>query len=153
MRHVRTSSRLVLILALATLVLGGCGGGSSSSVPPTAAITSVYESFFGSTGSAAEVQGMTPQLQAAYVKSRSGSLGKGTSATVSKVVVQSSAACKSAGVPAPCAEVTYTIAVNGTPALPNATGYATKQGGKWLVAKATFCALEALEGSPPAGCS
>ncbi len=122
-------------------------------MPPIAGVTTVYESFFGSTGNAAQIQGMNPQLQTAYTKSRSGALGKGSSATVKSVVLQTTAACQTAAVPSPCAEVTYNILVNGTVALPNATGYATVVGGKWLVAKATFCALESLEnGSPPAGC-
>jgi len=163
MRYVQTSSRLVLAAALATLVLAGCGSASHTSapstvatttVPPTAAITVTWESFFGPSGNAYEIQGMNAVLQPAYTKSRSGSLGKGSSATVSSVKMQTAASCASNQVPSPCAEVTYNILINGTVALPNATGYATEVGGKWLVAKATFCALESLEdGSPPAGCS
>src|SRR5579863_8100871 len=129
MRHAKPSSRHVLAVALAILVLAACGGGSHSSVPPVAGVTSIYESFFGSNGNAAEVQGMDAQLQTAYTKSRSGALGKGSSATVKSVVLQSTAACQTAAVPAPCAEVTYNILVNGTVAQPNATGYATVVGG------------------------
>jgi hypothetical protein len=152
MRHLQPLSRLVSVVALATLIVAGCGS-SGSSVPPTAAITATWVSFFGTTGNANQVQGMDAQLRPVYTKSRSGALGKGSSAKVVSVLTESSAACKAVPVPSPCAKVTYDILINGTAALSNATGYATKQGGKWYVSKNTFCSLISLEnGSPPAGC-
>jgi hypothetical protein len=152
MRHLQPLSRLVPSVALATLIVAGCGS-SGSSVSPTAAITATWVSFFGPTGNANQVQGMDAQLKPDYTKSRGGSLGKGSSARVLSVQTESSAACKAVQVPSPCAKVTYDILINGTVALPNATGYATKQGGQWYVSKNTFCTLISLEdGSPPAGC-
>ena len=62
------------------------------------------------------------------------------------------AGCTSAGVAAPCAELSFDLVVNGEPAVPNQTGYAVQQGGRWKVAKTTFCSLAGLGGSLPAGC-
>lgn len=67
---------------------------------------------------------------------------QGTSVTVSAV--------KSTG--ATTADVTYTLLMGGNPVLPNQTGQAVKDGGNWKVAKATFCALQSLQGQVPATC-
>ena len=80
-------------------------------------------------------------------------------ATVHSVQVVSPSVCSSKKVPSPCAVVNYDInGTNGSAILPNNTGYASFQDGKWLVAKATICVLlglfrqtEGLSGNPP-GC-
>jgi hypothetical protein len=50
------------------------------------------------------------------------------------------------------AEVKFTIRVAGQVVLPNAKGYAVKEGGEWKVAAQTFCQLLTLEGTAPAAC-
>jgi hypothetical protein len=50
------------------------------------------------------------------------------------------------------AEVKFTIRVSGQVVLPNAKGYAVKEGGDWKVAAQTFCQLLTLEGSAPKEC-
>lgn len=64
------------------------------------------------------------------------------SAQVSKVVVSSPDR----------ATVTFSILLNGSPILPDQTGYAVRENGNWKVAGATFCALLTAEGKPPAIC-
>ncbi len=66
-------------------------------------------------------------------------------ATVHSASVVSDATCTSKHVPTPCAAVNYDInGTNGAAILPNNTGYATFQNGKWLVAKVTICVLLGL---------
>jgi hypothetical protein len=153
---------------MATVILAACGGGSSkssttttaSTAPPTtvssaqatAAITTVWESFFGPHGTANQVQGVTPALQTAFTRLKGSPLGQGISAKVTSVVVQPDSACQADGVPAPCATVSYNLLKGGAVVLPNATGYATQHNNTWLVAKSTFCSLLALQGGAPAGC-
>ena len=59
---------------------------------------------------------------------------KGASATVSKVVPNSDGT----------ADVTYTVNLNGVPALKDQIGKAVLVNGQWKVAGATFCDLAAL---------
>jgi hypothetical protein len=166
MQQMRRLHRAAIGVALIALAAAGCGSSSHKATPTTPAtattvdvaaatqqITTVWESFFGPNGTANQIQGMNPTLETSFNKEKSG-LGKGSSAKVKKVAFDTDTTCSGAGVPAPCATVTYDIYVNGTVALPNASGYATEQGWSWLVAKSTFCALASLSGgsAPPAGC-
>lgn len=165
MQQMRRLHRVAIGVAVVAVAAAGCGSTThkaasttttSTTVSVAAAtqqITTVWEAFFGPNGTANQIQGMNPTLQTSFNKAK-GTLGKGSAAKVKKVVLDADAACSTAGVPAPCATVTYDIYVNGTLALPNASGYATEQGGSWLVAKSTFCALASLSGGsgPPAGC-
>ena len=50
------------------------------------------------------------------------------------------------------AEVKFTIRVAGQVVLPNAKGYAVRDGGEWKVAAQTFCQLLTLEGTAPKEC-
>jgi hypothetical protein len=50
------------------------------------------------------------------------------------------------------AQVKFTIRVSGQVVLPNAKGYAVRDGGEWKVAAQTFCQLLTLEGSAPKEC-
>ena len=50
------------------------------------------------------------------------------------------------------AAVTFTIRVAGQVVLPNAKGYAVKEGGEWKVAAQTFCQLLTLQGTAPPEC-
>jgi hypothetical protein len=47
----------------------------------------------------------------------------------------------------------FTLLLDGKPALPNQTGYAVREDGKWKVAGATFCGLLAAQGAPPPVCT
>jgi hypothetical protein len=48
--------------------------------------------------------------------------------------------------------VLYTITLAGQPALPNQTGIAVKEGGKWKVSDQSFCTLLSLQGTVPPAC-
>lgn len=163
----RTLRKSGILLVLVALVTAGCGGGGGShatgsttttTVESTAAevaqVKTVWQTFFSSTGTAGQIQGMNPQLQQAYDKATSTLFPKGLTADVASVVPQTTSSCQTTGVPSPCAAVTYSLFVDNSPELPNAQGYAVEVGGQWLVAKSTFCALDALGngGTEPAGC-
>ena len=61
--------------------------------------------------------------------------------------------CESVGTIAPCAEVTFDLAVADDPAaVPDQTGYAVYVDGEWQVSAATFCALTAMGSGPPDAC-
>ena len=51
------------------------------------------------------------------------------------------------------ATVTYTISMNGQPALVDQMGEAVQVNGQWKVSQASFCALLMLEGNPPPVCA
>ena len=69
-------------------------------------------------------------------------IAKGTTATVSKVVMLS----------ATQANVIYTVSLSGAPALKNVTGLAVKEGSTWKVSAQTFCTLLKLEQQAPPVC-
>jgi hypothetical protein len=146
--------RLVVVLVAAAVAAAGCGGsGGQSPAQATAQITTTWQTFFSKNGSADQIQGMNAQLRQAYKKSTA-VLPKSISAQVKSVQLLGGSDCQSNGIPAPCAKVTYDLVENGSAVLSGAQGYAARTGGKWLVSKNTFCALEALGsgGTPPAGC-
>jgi len=69
-------------------------------------------------------------------------------ASISKVAVEAGAACSNELVPSPCAKVTYDILSPAhTVLLANTVGYAVYVQSRWLVAKATICALLDFENS------
>jgi hypothetical protein len=147
---------LVVVLVGVAVAAAGCGSSSSSQSPAqaTSQITATWESFFSSSGTANQIQGMNPQLHTVYARAVSTLFPKGLSSKVHSVTLLSSSECQSNGIPAPCAKVTYDLDAKGSTLLPNANGYATRAGGTWYVSKNTFCALLALSsgGTPPAGC-
>ncbi|MEU6558198.1 hypothetical protein [Nocardia nova] len=67
---------------------------------------------------------------------------QGTSATVSKVST----------VDATHADVTYSLLINGAPALPDQAGQAVQDNGRWKVSASTFCALLKLQGGTAPAC-
>ena len=158
-------------VALAAAGLTGCGSSSSSSgsssSPPSAAttsaaassstaaaqadpettkaVTAAYTGFFDAKTPAAQKAALVekgdlfaPVLQA----QASNPQAQGTSATVSAVALTDPAH----------AAVTYSIVINGTPALPNQSGQAVQENGQWKVAASTFCALLKLQGGTSAAC-
>lgn len=68
---------------------------------------------------------------------------KSTSATVSSVKLTGNDS----------ATVTYTIDLNGQPALKNQTGQAVLENGEWKVSEASACSLLQIAGSAPSMCS
>jgi hypothetical protein len=73
---------------------------------------------------------------AAIIQAQSGStLESEASASVSQVALTSSTQ----------ARVSYSILLNGSPALPNQSGIAVLEGGTWKVGVSSFCGLLALE--------
>ena len=145
----------IACVAVLAVSVSACSSSSSSkgesSAQASAEITTTWQSFFSAAGTPDQVQGITAQLSLLYQKAKP---PKGLSARVDSVEQESSASCQSNQVPAPCALVTYDLVANGTALLSNSKGYATRVGGKWLVAKTTFCALLALgnKNVPPPGC-
>jgi hypothetical protein len=138
-------------------VVSGCGGGSNttSSSPSSAASTSPaaekaaikqnWTRFFdGSTPASEKVKLLQSGTQFAPVidAQAKSPLAKSTKVTVSNVTLNGSNK----------ATVTYTIDLNGKPALKNQKGTAVHENGTWKVGNRSFCQLLALQGKPPAGC-
>ena len=133
-----------VVIAGAILLLAACGGGGGGGTSPTDQIKSAYTSFFSTkTSAAAHVALMEngAKFKAVIQQFLGNPLAKGVSATVSSVTLQG----------ANKAKVVYSVKVAGV-SLPNETGYAVRQGGKWKVADSTLCGLVALTGTTPSAC-
>lgn len=174
MNHYRAVPQILLACALGA-GLAACGSSGSSSTPkthaassssssaaasstPTASSMSATESvvaknwmaFFSAKTPVAERIRLLQDGQAfaSVIKAQAKSgLAAGASAKVTKVTLISPTEAK----------VTYTILLNGQPALSNQTGIAILQGGTWKVGIASFCSLLGLENggktsSLPAAC-
>ena len=153
---------------VAALIVAGCSGGGShpakspgggshpakspsrkpTSAPPAtkAAIGKAYAAVFGTKSTLAESVASLQNgsaLKAIVVAESKKPAAKGSGARVTAVSLRSSNVAK----------VTFTIYSQGTPALPNARGFAVQQGGKWKVAAQTFCSLLSLQGSTPKPCT
>lgn len=154
--------RLVVAVVGGLLVLGACGGsddsgsGTTTTTAPTttlseaqskAAITTVFTDFFDgkNTDLNAKLQLLDDpaKYQALYNKFATdpvtGPQLAGTSVTVTNVDLKTDGT----------AEVTYTLNLNGTPALMDQLGKAVLIDGEWKVSGTTFCDLAAL-GNPAA---
>jgi len=163
---VRRSVSSVFVAALIAVAASACGS-SGPSVNVAAApgqIASAYKAFFHLSGSTlADIEGsiqdgasLKSSIQQALVSPDS-KLAAG--ATTSKVKVKTSGSC-TAGVPSPCASLSYDIiGTSGSALLTGQQGFAVySSSGKWLVAKTTVCNLfgllytaEGKTGVPP-GC-
>lgn len=154
------------LMAIAVATVTGCssddkssGAGSSSAAPSssaaasaaqadpaaTKAITDAYVLFFDGKASpdqkAAVVEKgsvFAPVLQAQAANPQAQS----TSVTVASVKL----------IDADHADVGYTLLMGGNPVLPDQTGQAIKENGKWEVAASTFCALMMLQGGTSPAC-
>ena len=142
----------------AALMIAGCSGSGShpatssspkaTSAPPAtkAAIGKAYAALFGTkstlTESVASLQN-GQALKAVIVAESKKPAAKGSGAKVTAVSLRSSNVAK----------VAFTIYSQGTPALPNASGFAVQQNGKWKVAAKTFCTLLGLQGPTPKPCT
>jgi hypothetical protein len=125
----------------------GCGGSSkkSSSSNTAEQVKQVWTMFFeGSTPAATKVTLLqNGQRFASVIQAEANSpLAKQTKVVVSKVTPVSSTRAK----------VLYTITIGGQPALPNQTGVAVMEGGRWKVSDQSFCALLSLQGAVPPAC-
>ncbi len=159
---------LVVIAALASVPLAGCSSSTHSSAAntttaapapaaPTSAvaldtsnpavkqISAAFVSFF---------DGKTPADQKIALVENGSTFAPAIAAQAKSPMAAGSAATVSAVTltdPAHAA-VTYSILVNGSPALPNQNGAAVDVGGQWKVAAATYCGLLKLQGGAPAQC-
>jgi len=149
--------RVVVAVVIGLLVLGACGGSSNKNAATTTttaptttlspqqnkdAITKVFTDFFN--GANPDLNAKLQLLddpnkyQGVYMKfandPTTGPELKGTSVAVSNVVLNSDGT----------ADVTYTLNLNGTPALKDQMGKAVQVNGQWRVAGTTFCDLAAL---------
>jgi Flp pilus assembly protein TadD len=150
----RTRS-LVAVIAMA-LVLAACGSSGQSTADAQKEVTANWTTFFNGANpdTAAKVKLLqdATALQAAVAAQETNPTAKAVSANVKSVEILKGDTCKTTGLTSPCAKVTYDIVANGSALLPNATGFAVRQNGKWLVSKTTFCTLVSLQGPKPQGC-
>ncbi len=165
------SKRFALIVAATVLVLAACGGSSTktasssssattttaTTAPPTtqseaeaiAEITKAYTTFFDGTITDLAVKEALVQdiakLKTVFegVAAKNAALLKQTSVTVTKVVLTSPTA----------ANVTFTINLNGKPALPDFAGSAVREGGKWLISRAAVCDVSFIGATQPPECT
>ena len=164
----RTPGRISRAIAVAWLLLAATAGctsskdspkpGSTSTTPvgtdaasgvsedAATEITTSYLRFFDPTLAQAErlplIQGGAAFSQAMSLQEKS-EFAKAASVKVTKVTVNS----------ARKATVIFTLLLDGSPTLPNQTGYAVREGGTWKVAGATFCRVLATQGAPPPVCT
>jgi len=145
-RRVFSAPAAGLVLALA---IAACSSSSSSPGTSSSAVNEIkanWEAFFSGTSSAAKKISLLQngQALAAVIKGQAkSSIATGASAKVSSVTVTSPT----------MATVKYTVYLNGSPALTNATGVAVYQDGTWKVGLASFCGLLKLETVTAPGCS
>jgi hypothetical protein len=158
---------LILLLCALGVTLAACGSSSGSSASgssspaataaapssaaptsapagSTAAITTNWTAFFSSKTPVAKRATLLQDGQqfASVIKSQaSGGLASEASVKVTKVVVRSASR----------ATVTYSILVDGQPALAGKTGTAVLQDGTWKVGVTSFCGLLGLEDTGSTG--
>ncbi|MHB1890770.1 MAG: hypothetical protein ACYCUF_07805 [Acidimicrobiales bacterium] len=172
----RTLSAAASVLALA-VSLAACSSTPShpAAAPPTTAVRPAtaeagaqhaYATLFDMANKAVAPKlaviedGST--LRTAISQALSSSLAASAAgAKVVGITLLSTSGCANAGLPAPCARVSYDIlGTSGKPLLSSASvGYSVDVNGTWLVAKSTICGLlsmfEAASGSKsstPPGC-
>ncbi|HTZ08389.1 MAG TPA: hypothetical protein VMB72_04910, partial [Acidimicrobiales bacterium] len=152
----------------------GCPGSSTttSTTPTTttpgesgaeAAIDAVFDTVFDLSGpigpKIADIQDGA-SIESAFSTALDSNLAANAGgATVTAVTFPDASGCTAAGLPSPCAQVTFTVdSTSGNALLPDDSGWAVEVDGTWLMAKTTVCGLLDLfwqasgsSGSPP-GC-
>jgi hypothetical protein len=121
-------------------------GGSAAPPATRAAISKAYAALFGTKSTLTQSVESLQNGQAfrsVIVAESKKPAAQGSDAKVTAVSLRSSDVAK----------VTFTVYSQGKPALPNASGFAVRQNGKWKVAAKTFCNLLALQASAPKPCS
>ena len=123
--------------------------GATGSVPssgPEADAAKAFTSFFAGSTNAADKLALVQDGQAftQTVNAQAGSgMAGSTTATIQSVQL----------VDPTHAKVAYSIMMGGKPALPDQSGTAVNEDGKWKVSAATFCALLTMEQAAPPVCS
>jgi len=120
---------------------------SGSSAPPAvrAAISKAYAALFGTKSSLTQSVNSLQhgqKFKSEIVAESKKPAAKGSGAKVTAVTMRSPDVAK----------VTFTIYSKGSPALPNASGFAVRENGTWKVAAQTFCQLLTLQGNAPSAC-
>ncbi len=151
--RVRANVLAFVLVAVLSTALAGCtsapsspsptsppagGASTSAAADPVAQITANWEEFFNAkTANDRRVQLIEngPAFSATLQAQASNPLAAAATVKVSKVTLSSPTQ----------AAVTYSILVNGQPALPDQQGVAVLDGGTWKVSAASFCALLTLE--------
>jgi hypothetical protein len=171
--HTPRRTLVVITAALALTLLAACGsdkktassGSSSSSSSSSAAtttgapfdeaaakaqITKAYETFFnGNEGDkATKLQQLAEpdKLKALYEENFTKNAAVAAMTTVEVKTV-------TFGADNTTADVTYTLLVNGTPALENFGGSAVLKGGYWRITTAAFCDITYIGATQPAECT
>ncbi len=170
--RVSVASAVFTLVGALTLLLAACGSSNTSSsttTTPTTAlnqttatqqVTSAYATLFNLANPTVDSKVAVIQngnsLKTGLSKELNSQLAKmATGATVSAVTFPTASQCQAAGLPHPCAKVTYSIlGTNGSALIANNTGYAVYENGKWVVAKVTICSLLTLGNNnvPLQGC-
>ena len=141
--RVRANVRTLVLVVAVTALLTGCTSTPAASSPtsatdPIAQITANWEEFFNpKTANDRRVQLIEngPAFAATLQAQAANPLAASSMVKVSKVAVTSPTT----------ATVTYSILLNGQPALPDQQGLAVLLDGTWKVSAASFCALLTLE--------
>jgi hypothetical protein len=131
-------------LLIAVLALAACGGSGNKSSNDEAQIKSAYEAFFSSKSSLADRVAVLQdgsRFKSVIQQFASNPLASNTSATVSKVTLHGTNN----------ATVVYLVKFGGS-SLPQQTGTAVRQKGKWKVGFAGLCKLVGLSGTTPSAC-
>lgn len=137
------SSRAAGTTGAATATSGASSIGDSADV---AAVRNAYAVFFDPKTTLQTSMNLLQDgaaFQQTLIQQGNSADAKSASVSVTRVVITSSTR----------ATVTFTVLLNGSPVLPNQTGYSVREGGTWKVAGATFCGLLAAQGTPPAVCA
>jgi hypothetical protein len=154
---------LVVALLATAVPLSGCGGGGTKTAAPTptvaatapadpvaaaAEVKTSWAAFFDGSKPAAQ---RVPLLQDGEQLGQALALGA-KDPNASKLTAEATAVTFTSPTQA---SVVYKLLAAGTVLLPNATGTAVYDGGRWKVSKQTFCQLIQLgQGSTPVpGCS
>lgn len=164
MRPVRFGATTVVLVAV--LTLGACGGAgssgagsstsaSSSTVNPARAaseVTTGWEAFFDGHPGGAKAKAALLEDGKSLEETLARNLTNpslATAAKVESVTVLDPGECRAAGVgTSVCAKVNFIeVGPGAQPMNPNVlSGYAVYSGGRWLVSRATFCALLSRRG-------
>lgn len=122
------------------------GGGGGTGTADAAAISDAYVKLFAASTPLDTSVGLLQDGEAfrsTLLAEGKTTYAKQASVTVSKVTVTS----------ANRATVIFSVLLNKSPILPNQTGYAIRENGKWKVAGTTFCGLLIAQGNPPSACA
>lgn len=155
-----SASKMIAVCGLTAMLLAtavGCGSDDKDESPPsttaaagdtprTQGVSEAFETFFdGSTSADKKIELLEngPAFAETINAQAESPIAKATKASVTTVTITG----------ADRADVTYTVLLNGSPALQDQPGAAIMADGHWKVAAATFCALLALQGNPPPVCS